>query len=297
MPDGGSTIVGLSSIASDPRQGSASRHATMRGVARVRSGSAPEIVQPIRPSDEATSTFCGGPFQRRAHASAASSVVASAMSKRPKSIASSIRIGERSASRSPFGSVATTGPNSVDRTVTVDAAGPAPIATDRCEKGLAPSFVRYRSAFVGSRSRRTRSERSAVRLVKPHATCPLVPCTIAGTPGSDSPMSRPPSHTRSTRYQKFGAISVRCMSLPTMARPSRVREPATANAFDPGVSSDFGSPVAFVGFAPSAASLRRSSVFASGIASAAGEGLPSTVMSNAPRPEVKNAAISSPKAR
>ena len=83
----------------------------------------------------------------------------------------------------------------------------------------------------------TRSERSAVRLVKAHATWPFVPCAIMGTPGSESPISRVSGNSNATRYQNPGAISDRCMSLPTMARPSLVRPPATANAFDPGTTA------------------------------------------------------------
>src|SRR5271170_4286932 len=86
----------------------------------------------------------------------------------------------------------------------------------------------------------TRSLQSPVELVKPHATSPLLPATSHGPPGSVTPVrrcARVSRHTIAARYQVLGADSPRCMSLATIAPPSAVRHPATAQLLLPRASS------------------------------------------------------------
>src|SRR5262245_50722949 len=99
-----------------------------------------------------------------------------------------------------------------------------------------PDGVRYRSGSRGSGSISTRSLQSPPVLVNPHATEPLLPTTTLGSPGSVTPVmvseSRPLT-TSDARYQMFGTLIARCMSLPTSAPPVAVLAPATAQLLLP----------------------------------------------------------------
>src|SRR6516225_3521977 len=89
----------------------------------------------------------------------------------------------------------------------------------------------------------TRSLQSPSELVKPHATSPLLPATSEGTPGSVTPVRRRDGefvHTIDARYQMFGTESPRCMSLATIAPPSAVSRPATAQLLLPRQWSSMG---------------------------------------------------------
>src|SRR6185295_11708004 len=83
------------------------------------------------------------------------------------------------------------------------------------------------------------SLQSPCELVKPHATCVLLPTTTEGTPGSVTPIRRwgdvlgPSCHSSDARYHVFGTRTVRCMSLARSARPSPVRRPETAQLLLP----------------------------------------------------------------
>ena len=296
MPSAGSTIVGFAPGSSVPRHSGASRHDTMREVRSERSGSAPAIVHPMRPELSATRKFCGGPCHPRAVASASSSVFAFASSKRPQSRPPSRSGAHRNASIVPSSRVSTIGPNSVVRSVTSSALVPVPTRTTRVTKAWLPLLVWYRVGSVGSASTTIKSARSAVRFVNAHATWPFVPCTMSGTPGSDKPSSVCSGHKSRTRYQMPGAVSIKCMSLATIARPSLVREPATAKAFEPGCTSRVEIDSALDGDCVRAGSAafdlarRRSSAAASGIAIGCGSGEPSMERSRVPRLEVKNSA-------
>src|SRR5262245_97660 len=83
------------------------------------------------------------------------------------------------------------------------------------------------------------SLQSPCELVKPHATCVLLPTTTAGTPGSVTPINRcggalaSSCHSSDARYHVFGTRTVRCMSLASRARPSLVSRPDTAQLLLP----------------------------------------------------------------
>ena len=86
----------------------------------------------------------------------------------------------------------------------------------------------------------TRSLQSPPVLVKPHATCPLLPTTRLGRPGRVTPVSRivwPGTRGSGTtieaRYQMLGTPIARCMSLATRPAPVAVCAPATAQLLLP----------------------------------------------------------------
>src|SRR2546428_1803926 len=89
----------------------------------------------------------------------------------------------------------------------------------------------------------TRSLQSPTELVKAQARSPLLPATSDGTPGSVTPVRRRGRVSRQTidaRYQMFGVDRPRCISFATMAPPSVVRRPATAQLLLPRASSSAG---------------------------------------------------------
>src|SRR5438128_414879 len=62
--------------------------------------------------------------------------------------------------------------------------------------------AKYSDAPCGSTI--TRSPVSAYASVKPHATLPLEPATITGTPGSVTPVILRPGYSSDARYQILG---------------------------------------------------------------------------------------------
>src|SRR5205807_1126900 len=118
-----------------------------------------------------------------------------------------------------------------------------------------------------SGSTMTRSLQSPTELVKAHARSPLLPATSDGTPGSVTPVRRRGRVSRQTidaRYQMFGVDRPRCMSLATMAPPSPVRRPATAQLLLPRASSLAGEENHASSVAPSSAFDRESGGCAAG---------------------------------
>ena len=164
----------------------------------------------------------------------------------------------------------TIGPRLVCRAVNVNGFPPRPTSIVVSSSMIVSIPIGVANAFASpaTGSSRVRSARSAVRFVNPHAIFPFVPATIPGTPGSETPTSMHSGQRISMRYQMPGAVSIKCMSLPRIARPSFVRVPATANAFEPGVGALSGvAPCETSGFTGSFAS-RRS--ITSALGSAAG---------------------------
>src|SRR4051812_514483 len=84
----------------------------------------------------------------------------------------------------------------------------------------------------------TRSPGSTYALVKPHATLPLLPATIAGVPGSVTPVTLVPGYSNDARYQVLGTPWSRCMSFATIAVPVAVCAPPRANTFEPITASE-----------------------------------------------------------
>ena len=106
----------------------------------------------------------------------------------------------------------------------------APLAASvswNTSNAFGPSGVRYLFASCGSGSIRTRSLQSPPVLVNPHATWPLLPTTMLGRPGRDTPVTfcGAPSASENAsdaRYQMIGTPIARCMSLATSATPDAV---------------------------------------------------------------------------
>ncbi len=135
------------------------------------------------------------------------------------------------------------GPQIVETTSSVSSAAPLTlIASWWRSNRRGPSGVRYDSSSSPAGSTTTRSTQSPSLLVNPQATWPLLPTTIAGVPGSVTPviLCSPPGssfvpHTNDARYHTCGTRSPRCMSSATIARPSAVWLPATAQLLLPGL--------------------------------------------------------------
>src|SRR5438067_5900781 len=88
-----------------------------------------------------------------------------------------------------------------------------------------------------------RSLQSPPELVKPQARSPLLPATRLGVPGSDTPIRRRSRVSRQTieaRYQMLGIARPRCISFATIAPPSAVSRPLTAQLLLPRASSSGG---------------------------------------------------------
>ena len=205
----------------------------------TRLGMAPPTVHAMRPvSSPMVTLWLGMPRPAMAASKSSTDRVRSGLVMSDASVVASCATQCCAYSR-PRASFQTIGPQMVQRTASVFEG--APFATSvswKISNAFGPAGVRYLFASRGSGSIRTRSLQSPPVLVNPHATWPLLPTTMLGRPGSDTPVifCGAPSASGNAidaRYQMIGTPIDKCMSLATRATPDAVCAPSTAQLLLP----------------------------------------------------------------
>ena len=143
----------------------------------------------MRPLRSAATTFNGGPPKRFIASRASSSDFASSISSKPTSTPSGCCAVACMATGLPISAVSLTGPQIVSLTGWITCLPPLIlICSLTTSNRVHPLEVLYSSGLSGLISNRTKSRKSPLIFVKPHATCPLDPMMTAGTPGKTMPV-------------------------------------------------------------------------------------------------------------